>query len=207
MSNKKLSTREIIVGKAISMYNEYGVEYVGVRELAKELDMKGGNITYYFPTKYDLIKEIVSRLSTRNTDIFMENPPTLAEMLEAYERSYKNQYQYRGLFNSIPLLLKQNKEFFDQYQFRQRTRKKMVKTQLLHLIKIGYIKKITDDETDTIMQNISLLSRFWISEATADGIVDSETKVIRHYVKRLAGLMYPVATTKGKKDIETFLGK
>ena len=49
MSKGKPNTREKILARALELYNEHGVEYVGVRELAKDLNLKGGNITYYFP--------------------------------------------------------------------------------------------------------------------------------------------------------------
>ena len=69
---KKNSTKEIIVQKAVEMFNEQGVEYVGVRELAKELGMKGGNITYYFPTKDDIVMEVSMRLGEENNKILQK---------------------------------------------------------------------------------------------------------------------------------------
>jgi hypothetical protein len=50
MKNKP-DTEERIVQVALEMFNKTGVEYVGMRELAMALDMRIGNLTYYFPTK------------------------------------------------------------------------------------------------------------------------------------------------------------
>ena len=59
---KKVSeTEERIVTKALEMFNQSGVEYVGMRELAAALDMRVGNVTYYFPTKDDLVNRTFNR--------------------------------------------------------------------------------------------------------------------------------------------------
>jgi len=53
MSKSTMDTRKKILDKALEMFNERGIEYVGLRELASILDMRVSNITYYFPTKDD----------------------------------------------------------------------------------------------------------------------------------------------------------
>ncbi len=58
MSKPKLNTREIILDKALKMFNERGIEYVGLRELAGVLGIRVSNITYYFPTKDDLVYQL-----------------------------------------------------------------------------------------------------------------------------------------------------
>jgi hypothetical protein len=40
----KSSVEQAIVDKALEMFNEKGVEYVGMRELAQSLDMRIGNL-------------------------------------------------------------------------------------------------------------------------------------------------------------------
>jgi AcrR family transcriptional regulator len=48
---KQYETEEKILAKALEMFNERGVDSVGLRELAGILDMRVSNITYYFPTQ------------------------------------------------------------------------------------------------------------------------------------------------------------
>jgi AcrR family transcriptional regulator len=50
-----MDTKEKIFKKALKFYNDQGIEYVGVRELAKELNISPGNLAYHFPKKEDLI--------------------------------------------------------------------------------------------------------------------------------------------------------
>ena len=48
MSKTLIRTDERIVSKALEMFNERGIEYVGLRELAATLKMRVGNITSTF---------------------------------------------------------------------------------------------------------------------------------------------------------------
>ena len=62
----KSPTEKKIVETALKMFNESGIEYVGMRELAAALDMRIGNLTYYFPTKDDLVNRISLDLAEEN---------------------------------------------------------------------------------------------------------------------------------------------
>ena len=53
-----MTTKEKILSKALEMFNDRGIEYVGLRELAAILAMRVSNITYYFPTKDDLVNQL-----------------------------------------------------------------------------------------------------------------------------------------------------
>src|SRR6476660_9287329 len=71
MSKLKTDTRSKIRDKALEMFNERGIEYVGLRELAGILDMRVSNITYYFPTKDDLVYEISMGLNQANSQVMV----------------------------------------------------------------------------------------------------------------------------------------
>lgn len=205
MSKEKVSTKGKIVAKALEMYNAYGIEYAGVRELAKELNMKGGNITYYFPTKNDLIRELTQQLSDANEAILSrEKEISIYNFLDMHRSIYTNQYQFRALFISLPLLLKQDIEFARQYAERQVVRKKAIYRQLKSLFLAGYFQTAKAQDLDTILHAIIIVNRFWVSEATVDEIIEDKEVAINTYLQRLAGLLHIVATDKGKDEITRF---
>ncbi len=72
MSKTMMNTRDKILDKALEMFNERGIEYVGLRELASVLGIRVSNITYYFPTKDDLVYELSLELSKLNAAIIVE---------------------------------------------------------------------------------------------------------------------------------------
>ncbi len=205
MSKEKIPTKEKIVAKALEMYNEHGIEYAGVRELAKELNMKGGNITYYFPTKNDLIRELTDRLSQSNAAIFSQKTePGIYNFLDKHRRIYYNQYEYRALFVSLPLLLKQDNEFAGRYAQRQVERKKTLYNELKALFLAGYFNTAKSADLDTVLHAITTINRFWISEATVDGLIDDKQAAVNTYLEQLAGLLHIIATDKGKDEIKRF---
>lgn len=205
MSNK-ISTRETIVNRALEMYNDYGVEYVGVRELAKELGIKGGNITYYFPTKNDLLNELAERLTASNSEILERaKAPSLYGFMEMNKSLYFNQYQYRAFFLSLPLWLQQDIEFAKKYREGLIARRKSFTRELETLIGEGYLLPLSEQDLEPVLGALSATGRLWISEATIDGLIDQEEKAIYTYLRRMAGLLQFIATEQGKNDLQKFL--
>lgn len=199
-------TKDIIVEKALEMYNTYGIEYVGVRELAKELNMKGGNITYYFPTKNDLIVEIQNRLSASNSALFdKEKETSIFSFLQTHYEIYSNQYNYRAIFISLPLLMKQGSISVEQYKIQQLKRRNDIYQEMKSLFLKGYFQTAKADDMDAILESIIIHNRFWISEATADGIIEDKEFAVSTYIHRIAALLKIIASEKGKMEIGQFL--
>ncbi len=206
MSKEKESTKEKIIARALELYNEHGVEYVGVRELAKDLELKGGNITYYFPTKFDLISELGRRLSDGNAQIIDSyQEKTMYNYLMMHKDLYHNQYKYRSLVISLPLLLKQNEGFRHQYNENQSVRKESMYNELKSLFLAGYIQGTKIEILDTVLHSVIMIGRLWVVEANLDNEVIVEQDVISSYLKRLCNILGLVASKKGQEEIDLFL--
>src|SRR5687768_11795085 len=102
MSKLKTDTRRKIRDKALEMFNERGIEYVGLRELAAILDMRVSNITYYFPTKDDLVYELSMGLNQANSAVMIvEDGMTVSQFIEMMQKVFQNHVQYRCLLLSF----------------------------------------------------------------------------------------------------------
>src|SRR5215218_2536111 len=98
MSKTHMNTRDKIRGKALEMFNERGIEYVGLRELAALLDMRVSNITYYFPTKDDLVYQLSQELGKKNAAIIVEKKGiTMRGFLDILHQVFQNHAQFRCL--------------------------------------------------------------------------------------------------------------
>src|SRR4051794_3285144 len=98
MSKLKIDTKQKIRDKALKMFNERGIEYVGLRELAAILGMRVSNITYYFPTKDDLVYEISMGLNRANSEVMVaDNSMTLKLFIEMLYKVFQNHLEYRCL--------------------------------------------------------------------------------------------------------------
>lgn len=55
--------REEILAVALNLFNKKDIDNVTTREIAKELNMSLGNLTYYFPTKKDIILALTQEIT------------------------------------------------------------------------------------------------------------------------------------------------
>ncbi|RRB01116.1 TetR/AcrR family transcriptional regulator [Larkinella rosea] len=202
MSKFFMTTEEKIVAKALELFNERGIEYVGLRELAAVLGIRVGNITYYFPTKDDLVARLSADLAVLNSRITTDHL-SIYSLLQRFANVFGNHVQYRCLLLSFVHLIEQNKALSEAYKATQDLRYKSLREDLSLLQKTGYLTPET--EVEFVLSMITLLVRFWISEASISFRHLSPPEQISHYASLLANFLIPYATPKGKEDIQRFL--
>ena len=199
-----MTTEEKIVAKALELFNERGIEYVGLRELAATLGIRVGNITYYFPTKDDLVNRLSLDLAALNSQLIMETEYlTLYSFLEQYTKVFANHIQYRCLLLSFVHLIEQNKIMSEQYKKTEHQRRTTIISNLLSLQTLGYLELGID--IDFLISALTLIARFWISEASVSFRHLNPQEQIAHYSALLAKLLIPYASPKGQNDIKRFL--
>jgi AcrR family transcriptional regulator len=206
MSKSGMNTRVIILDKALEMFNERGIEYVGLRELAATLDMRVSNITYYFPTKDDLVYDLSLELSKTNAAVVVvKDGLSMSTLLEMLQKVFENQVKFRCLLLSVVHLMQQNKHMATTYKQTQKERRRTIQSNLQALVKAGYLKIKDEGDLLFLVSTLSLISRFWISEAAVSFKRKSAPEEIQEYLLLIAKLFFPYCTAKGKKDIQLFI--
>lgn len=201
-----MNRREKIADRALEMFNERGVEYVGLRELAADLGMRVSNITYYFPTKDDLVFEISRQLSESNAGIIVASETmTMGEFLRMLRRVFENQYRFRCLFRSFVNIISQNKLIAEAYKKNQSVRSGAITSNLKVLTTAGYLKVEDKEELNFLVSALALISRFWMSEAAISAKHLDREAQIAHYLKMITKLLWPYCAAKAKKQISRFL--
>jgi AcrR family transcriptional regulator len=205
MSKSKISTKEKILDKALEMFNERGIEYVGLRELAGILDMRVSNITYYFPTKDDLVYALSLELAKENNQLIANRESiSLYEFLQTLHQVFKNHVKFRCLLLSVVHVLSQNKNMASTYKKTQASRFADLRSNMEVMEKSGYLKFEEDADKEFLITSISLVSRFWISEASISFRNWNTDKQVSFYLEMIARHFKPYATAKGLKDINRF---
>jgi AcrR family transcriptional regulator len=200
-----IDTEQKILSKALELFNEKGIEYVGMRELATALKMRIGNLTYYFPTKDDLVFRVSEEYSAVNSKMHASHPVnTLYDFLKKTEIIFGQQIKYRCLLLSMVHLMERNDKILNAYQHVQKNRKNLLQENIKTINANKYLKASPEDEWFLVSIN-SLMARFWISESALSGKRLGLEKQAPHYLKLLANLFRPYATRKGLLDIERFL--
>jgi len=201
-------TKQIITEKALELFNEKGIEYVGMRELAASMDTRIGNITYYFPTKDDLVYHLGTAYRALNTETrAAQKVHSMESLLVLFTALYHNQVKYRCMPLSFVHLVEHNAAVALAYKEVRIERSSANESLLRGLAMAGYLK--TDDEQlGTLARSFNLISRFWLSEAIISGHHRSSLEgQIPAYIRLLANLLKPYATAKGRRDMERFFGE
>jgi len=201
-----MDTRKKILDKALEMFNERGIEYVGLRELASILSMRVSNITYYFPTKDDLVYALSLQLTKSNAEVIVEREQlTITAFLQMLHQVFQNHLTFRCLLLSVVHLMKQNKHLSAAYINTQKVRNRAMHSNLQALQRAGYLQPKDETEMEFLVSGISLISRFWISEAAISFNDLSTEQQIRHYLALISNLLRPYSTARGLNEMDHFL--
>ena len=188
------------------MFNEKGIEYVGLRELATILNIRVSNITYYFPTKDDLVNQLSLDLNRMNSEVVIDYKNlSMRSFLEVIGKVFTNHIKYRCISLSFVHLMEQNKVISVRYKKTENYRNATLKSNLRVLQGRGYLNATDDVEIDFLVSTIALMVRFWISEAAVSHRNLSPEDQMNHYLTLLATFLAPYATEKGKEDIQQFI--
>lgn len=205
--SKNNATKIFILQHALKAFNSKGIEYVGVREIANDLGLRVGNITYYFPTKDDIVVALGRELRDLNSKTIKAiEGLTMLGLLEMYRQVFENHYKYRCLFISFVHQFERNTQIRTDYLKSQRIRFSISKKNITELIENGYLQNtLTEKQIDLIVSSLALTSRFWLSESRISFRNFSKEKIFAHYLELIVHLLRPYATTDGNRDIEVFL--
>jgi AcrR family transcriptional regulator len=205
---RRSGTEEKIVKTALQMFNEAGIEYVGMRELAEALGMRIGNLTYYFPTKDDLVNRLSLDLAKANNQTIIPTEQlTMSDFFKMLEGVFRNHLQYRCLMLSFVHIMQRNPIIAKRYSKVQSKRNETWAINVTALRNRKYLDATNQADVDFLVAAIALIARFWISEATISYKNLSEDQQLRHYLNLVARIFLPYATLKGKRELEQFLGR
>jgi len=201
----KSPTEKKIVETALKMFNASGIEYVGMRELAAALKMRVGNLTYYFPTKDDLVNRLSLDLAEENNrTIVPVERVTIKIFFEMLHQVFRNHIRYRCLMLSFVHIMERNPIVAKRYSKIQSTRNETWSSNIQALRNEKYISADAA-EVNFLVSTIALIARFWISEAAISFKQQTEEQQLQHYSQMIARIFLPFATAKGKRELEALL--
>ncbi|MEM7102927.1 MAG: TetR/AcrR family transcriptional regulator [Bacteroidota bacterium] len=200
-------TRDKILEKALQLFNEIGYMEVGVREIARQLEMSPGNLSYHFRKKEDILFSLLNQFSEHNDQAYIayqSSPPSNEQFLILMSRIFEHQYNYRGVYigNQFVQAEIRKKDRFDYATIakKRETSFKMIFEGLHAAEQVS----ITEEDISFLVSYITLFGRFWISEATLFSKSPDKAQIINHYLLLLSRQLLFFASSKGKKSINDF---
>lgn len=196
-----------ILQLALTQFNEKGYAEVGVRELARLLEISPGNLSYHFRKKEDILMALLEQFSAQNSSYYaryQNEPPTNARFLQLMNQIFSSQYDYRGVYignQSIQAELQRRKQF--DYQ-AVAARRVATFRQIFQKLRAAGQLSVTEEDIDFLIAYITLFGRFWITEATLFNKSPDKGPTVRRYVDLLAKQLSLFATAAGKASIAAF---
>lgn len=202
-----METRQLILLRAIKLFNERGVNHVGVREIARDLNLSPGNLSYHFKKKEDLLKEILENYSNINTELrsqFRSGSSDFTRFMQMMLGIFENQYAHRGVLSEIVevnrLLQQVDAEAISTGQNERISEFRF----LLHALQLSGSLIQNIDVLEEVLGLLTLYGRFWVAEAFLNAAKNRQEWAPK-YAMRLAQILKHHATDKGLIELNDFI--
>lgn len=192
-----MSTKERIVNVAVELFNEKGLVNVTMRDLAAELDMSLGNLTYHFKKKEELMEAIHDRIiSERNS--LMENVqmiPSIANihnqlvpLLQLYER-------YRFFHQDILEVMRAYPKIAEMQREHINNQITYIKAIIDYSIGSGNMKQeVVLGQYQQLAESVWMLLTFWLTQRE---VRNQQGNFYNQARSAMWNLVIPILTEKG----------
>lgn len=197
-----MNTKDKILEKSLELFNNQGVHNVGVRDIARTLEMSPGNMSYHFPKKEDVILALMEKMSEGNSicfEAYRQKEPSLLAFVALYEAMFTNQFAYRGLLIG-------NTEFEEVLRNRYAQKKtyekrlNQLRTMLVGLRDKGLLH-LSEPDQDMFLAFLAFFGRSWIHESFLYQQNSSAKETIQRYINLLIWQLSLIATEEGKLQL------
>lgn len=196
-----MKTNEKIIDKALTLFNEKGVDQVSSLEISQSLNISYGNLTYHYKKKDDIVLALYAQMQqSLNTSInrlvqciFEETfyPKLVNEIFDVI-------WNYRFIYLNINSLMNQFEFICESEKSYYATRIKILNRAKKYLIQEGYLKPEINNNYESLIQNLNMILYAWITDAKLFYEGD-EDKKIDIYVSLFYNVALTHVTEKGLK--------
>ncbi|MDI9871260.1 TetR/AcrR family transcriptional regulator [Flectobacillus roseus] len=188
-----LSTKDKILAKALTLFNEQGTDFVTVRHIANELGISHGNLCYHFANTDVIIEALYQQLVDKLNELTIqmtglsENQLTILYQLSY--RSFEILHQYRFLMLDFVRIMRRIPTLKLHFKALMQIRQEQFRHIIASMQANGFID-IPEKNIAPLIEQALLFGDFWISRAEIlfDG---NEQEKIAYYHKTFYALFEP----------------
>jgi AcrR family transcriptional regulator len=204
------TTDRRILDHARRAFNERGVASVGIREIARDLGLSPGNVSYHFATKEALIAALVRDGHARNTASLQ--PPGPARTFEALDAALRVVMQgdvdnrwllrdYVGLLVTMPAM----RALHDQLQGPRQAR---VEAVIAGLLEAGLLERDkVERRREELRRQLFTQVFFWLPSALATAPDRDPAESLDACARAAMALFLPYCTPVGRRQLEALLDR
>lgn len=199
-------TRRHILDTARGLFNEHGLSRVGVRDVARAAGISAGNLSYHFPTKDDLVTDVVLELHDVNQrQIFAALPEdfSLVTLYRAATAAMRNMLGYRFILLSFVDAVDASPRLRALEAELATRRWERHQTMLARLVDNGFVRRAAVARSERIFEQSSMISSGWLAAARVRRW--SDERAILHFAKLGCALLEPWCTPRGARQMRRIL--
>lgn len=201
-----MKTKDKIKHTARELYNIKGFKNVTLREVAKELSISYGNVTYHFKTKNQLIFRLYEDMIDETSKILkaFDSSDLLRSILEAPKSTFKISLKYLFFYVDFVEIKRSCAEVSLKIE-KDNTNRKQGYIQILQQLQNQEIlrKELTNKDLDYLMDLSGAIRTFYFINLHPNNLLDSDLE--DKYVIYVNNLIYPYLTTKGVRKYKSYL--
>lgn len=196
------STKQRIIETAITLFNRRGFVNVTMRDLAQELDISLGNLTYHFKRKDDLVETIHQCLIDERHALLetVQIAPSIANihsqlrpLMELYEK-------YRFFYLDILEVMRAYPDIARRHREHITNQIRYIRAIIDYSVGSGnMLPESRNGQYDSLAETVCLMLTYWLSQHTLRG---REGSFINDAREAMWSLVLPLLTKKGKAAFE-----
>lgn len=202
-------TARRILDHARRAFNERGVSAVGVREIARDLGLSPGNVSYHFPTKEALVAALIEEAHAQNNALAaapvvpLDFAKVEAMIRSIMHRDLENRWllrDYVGLLVALPTLQRLHERM-------QRAREGRVDAVVARLVAAGLLERTrTERALPQLRRQVFTQVFFWLPAAIVSAPDRDPAESLDAHARAALALFLAYCTPVGRRQLEALLG-
>lgn len=200
-------TRQNIIQKAIQLFNERGVVNVRIRDIAKELEISPGNVSYHYKKKQELLESVYRFMIKQLEEMAVGNQfmnPT-KDHLHVAQGYLEHIVQFRFFYQDTLEIIRSYPKLAESHQQQVAQEKAIIRNLMFMSVGKGdLIAEPFEDVYESLAHSIWMTLHFWLTQQIIRG---KEHSNLEEGLITIANLLFPYATEKGKTIFERMRGE
>lgn len=202
--------KDDILSVSLSLFNKHGIDGVKTRDIAEKAGISLGNLTYYYPTKNDIVLALCRQFIDRVDEELVDEPAPngLLYMYHLVKRVFLIQLEYRFILNArYAEIVASLPEVQRHYRNVLVTRLGYARQLYTQMVSEGLAEKALIANTVELVYMVNIIGLFWQQELAiySPEMVDEEK--VEYALAVLFQAYRPYLTAKGKKVLMPLLKK
>lgn len=194
------STKQKILSKSLTLFNERGISNVSLRMISGEASISVGNLQYHYKKREEIVEALYFQLVSEIDQIYvLETENLLMAVFNFSVEMIKILYKYRFFLLDFVTITRNNRKIKKHYSELSQNRQTEFLQMMNVLIQHGVFREeILKDEYHNLFKRIEVISNFWFSSELIQADQLSKQS-IEEYTLLVNQSIYPYLTDEAKK--------